>query len=195
MFVDIFQIGACHGKDDVYKTLKESSETKKTVVLIEPIPNNVKVLEELYAKSNFKHTVAILETAVSIHNGTCEMFYSNELLYDLNASAIRKHTENFVNRDTVEKIVVPCKTVDQIADDLGIKTIDTLVIDTEGFDFYILMSFNFSRFKPKKLVFEHMHMDGFLLTGPKYNFCLQYLEKVHGYKVTEKTNENTTMVC
>ena len=50
----------------------------------------------------------------------------------------------------------------------NINQIDLLHTDTEGHDYTILMNYNFE-IKPKRIMFEHKHMDGLNTVGIKYD--------------------------
>jgi hypothetical protein len=51
--------------------------------------------------------------------------------------------------------MVPCRTLDEVLEEHGVRNVDVLVIDTEGYDAEILRGFDFRRFKPKIIRFEH----------------------------------------
>jgi hypothetical protein len=50
---------------------------------------------------------------------------------------------------------VPCRTLDEVLEEHGVRNVDVLVIDTEGYDAEILHGIDFRRFKPQISRFEH----------------------------------------
>jgi hypothetical protein len=57
-----------------------------------------------------------------------------------------------------------------------IEKIDAVIIDTEGYDFEILKMIDFQRFRPKLVIYEHLHLNkedmraaGQLLEGLGYD--------------------------
>jgi hypothetical protein len=62
----------------------------------------------------------------------------------------------------------------------GVKTVDLLNIDTEGFDYNVLSQVDFDRYKPLVILYEHKHLPVDeknrayeLLTGRGYT-CVEY---------------------
>jgi FkbM family methyltransferase len=54
--------------------------------------------------------------------------------------------------------VVPTLTLHDVLDDHGFDRCDLLVIDTEGHDFEIIQTIDFSRISPLVLIYEHKHL-------------------------------------
>ena len=53
------------------------------------------------------------------------------------------------------------------------------------------MNYDFS-IKPKKIMFEHKHMDGFLKVGKRYSILVRRLLSL-GYMIKSKDTEDTVM--
>ena len=53
---------------------------------------------------------------------------------------------------------VYCTTIEDLLIKHNFKSIDLLQIDTEGFDFEIIKTINFSVLKPTMISFENMHL-------------------------------------
>ena len=81
--------------------------------------------------------------------------------------------------------------MNQIIEEYGISELKSLVIDTEGHDFEILNGLNLNVLKPKKIIFEHKHIEGTNKTvGEKYNIILNKLFSF-GYIKTHMDTEDT----
>jgi FkbM family methyltransferase len=109
-----------------------------------------------------------------------------------NKEHIYKHTSQNYPNLIVDKISVPCLTLNTLIKIYNIKEIDFLIVDTEGHDYYILMDLDLNLIKPNKIKFENRHMDDTHTRGKKYIELVEHLCK-YGYKLIEETNENTTM--
>ena len=80
-------------------------------------------------------------------------------------------------------------TIHEIIQEYNITEIDLLHTDTEGHDYYILMDYDFN-IKPKKIMFEHKHMDGLFTIGEKYNRLIDKLKSL-GYIMVYQNVEDT----
>lgn len=83
----------------------------------------------------------------------------------------------------IEKI--KCITLNNLLNRYDVKKVDLLQIDTEGFDYTIIKSFNFNFIKPKIIRYEHKH-----LSKMKKEECLIFL-KNKGYSTFKQNAEDT----
>lgn len=63
--------------------------------------------------------------------------------------------------DIDERLVeteVPCTTFSELCKRHGIAQLDLLQIDTEGYDYEILKTIDFARWRPRLIVYEHYHL-------------------------------------
>jgi hypothetical protein len=88
-----------------------------------------------------------------------------------------------------DKIKVKTTTIDEIIKDFDITEIDLLHTDTEGHDYNILMNYSFI-IKPRKVLFEHKHMDGIFRIGERYEELSNKLLS-YGYKKIYQNSEDT----
>jgi FkbM family methyltransferase len=58
----------------------------------------------------------------------------------------------------VECVQVPCISLGALLEKHGVKAIDLLQIDTEGYDYEIIKQIDFVRFKPALVSFEHEYI-------------------------------------
>lgn len=100
---------------------------------------------------------------------------------DCLASFSREHlVRNFDNlKGEVEEITVPSITFSTLLEKYGLRDVDLLQIDTEGFDYEILKMIDFRTFRPAIINFEHL-----LLVGAIRQRCYALLCE-QGYKITE----------
>ena len=59
----------------------------------------------------------------------------------------------------VEPVMVHCRTIEKVFLEFAIAKIDLLHINTEGHDYIILNSFDFERFVPEIVYYQHIYMD------------------------------------
>ena len=146
--------------------------------------------------------VTCLNIAISNKNGTLDLYipsqnndFSNLVSYTPQLASVNpNHIHTFVPECIVEKITIECKTLNKLIEEFSIEHIDTIITDTEGHDYDILMDFNLS-VKPRNIIFENKHMDGpkhslDVQNAPNYYRLLNHF-KSRGYDVINQTNEDT----
>jgi FkbM family methyltransferase len=194
----IIQIGSHIGNtcnDPIFNIVDNNT----AIILVEPVPFLFEQLKYNY-KAKFINTqnIIFINKAVSDFIGEIEMtipseknnfstlpFWASQL-----ASVNPYHALGHINNLLVEKITVKTTTLNEIVKEYNIKQIDLLHTDTEGHDYTILMNYNFE-IKPKKIIFEHKHMDGLFNVGIKYTELTNRLLSL-GYKKIYKDSEDTT---
>jgi hypothetical protein len=88
-----------------------------------------------------------------------------------------------------EKVTIPATTFQSLFIDFDIKSINGLIIDTEGMDAALLMAFPFYQIKPKEILFEFKHSDGTMRVGKNLANVLIRLTDM-GYTITPVDHEN-----
>lgn len=194
----IIQIGSHVGNtcnDPIFNIVDNNTK----VILVEPVPYLFRQLKKNYdEKFGNNQNIFFINKAVSNFIGEIEMtipsekndfselpFWASQL-----ASVNPDHVTGHISNLLVEKINVETTTLNEIVKEYNITQIDLLHTDTEGHDYTILMNYNF-QIKPKKIIFEHKHMDGLLYVGMKYYELSTKLLSL-GYKKTEQNSEDTT---
>jgi len=165
----IIQIGSHIGDTRNDLIFKEVNKTSK-LILVEPVPYLFKKLKENYDKKEIDDIIYI-NKAVSSHVGNIELTIPSEKndfskfpfwasqLSSVNENHIKNHqSKGKITNLIVEKIKVPTTTLDKIIEDYNLKEIELIQTDTEGHDYDILFSYSF-KIKPKKILFEHKHLD------------------------------------
>ena len=194
----IIQIGS-HVGDTINEPIFNIVDNNTKLILVEPVPFLFKQLINNYNKI-FKtnQNIFFINKAVSNFIGEIEMtipsennnwqdlpFWASQL-----ASVNSDHATGHISSLLVEKINVKTTTINEIVKEYNINQIDLLHTDTEGHDNIILMDYDFV-IKPKKIIFEHKHMDGLFQIGIKYIELSNKLLSL-GYKKTQQNSEDTT---
>jgi FkbM family methyltransferase len=58
----------------------------------------------------------------------------------------------------IERIALPCSTLDRLLDDNNVRDISILHIDAEGFDLEVLGTIDLEQVKPSMIMLEHKHL-------------------------------------
>jgi FkbM family methyltransferase len=193
----IIQIGSHIGNtsnDPIFNIVDNNT----TLILVEPVPFLFEQLKNNYKKKFVNNqNIFFINKAASDFIGQIEMtvpslkndfsklpFWASQL-----ASVNPSHATGHINNLLVEKIIVETTTINEIVKEYNITNIDLLHTDTEGHDYIILMNYNFD-IKPKKIMFEHKHMDGLFNVGKKYTELSNKLLSI-GYKKINQNSEDT----
>jgi FkbM family methyltransferase len=134
-------------------------------LLLEPLPDIFTSLRKTYAN---KGSVTLVNAALADRDGALPFYrirpspdvpdHLNELGSFLR-DVVVKNASEFVD---VEQYIVeePIATVSfpTLVRQQGVKKIDVVVIDTEGYDFEILKLIDLQQFRPKLVIYEHKHL-------------------------------------
>lgn len=171
------QVGANDGKhkDPIYELILKYNLSG---LLIEPLKNPFDKLRENYKNAG---NLIFENVAISDKDGT-QLIYAIKKdfweIYEkttkndptLMSSFDKNHVRRFIQRGMGD--FFKDKTVDDYIDSVEVKTatfgtllnrhsighIDLLQIDTEGFDFEIIKLFDFKKYMPKIINYEHTHL-------------------------------------
>jgi len=194
----IIQIGSHVGNtsnDPIFNIVDNDTN----LILVEPVPYLFEQLKNNYNKKfENNHNIIFINKAVSNFIGEIEMTipsekndFSNLPFWASQLGSVKNsHVLCHISDLLVEKINVETTTINEIVKTYNIQRIDLLHTDTEGHDYTILMDYNFE-IKPKQIMFEHKHMDGFFTVGNKYDELSNKLLSL-GYKKIKQNDEDTT---
>lgn len=197
--VHYFQVGS-HIGDTFNDGMFNKVQTGNNIILIEPVPYLFETLKEKYAAKTKDNQIIFLNVAISNKNDSLTLYIPSpkndftkfpgwaSQLASVNKDHIPKHISNLA----VDTIQVPCYTLNKIFEMMEVKTIDTLLVDTEGHDYDILMDLDLSKLKPTTIEFEHKHMDGVFTRGERFNKLMNHLSG-YGYKTIKEDAENITL--
>ncbi len=163
--VYIMQIGANDGVtgDPLHKFIVENNWSG---VLVEPINY---VFGRLVKNYQGVDGLAFANVAISHRDEFREMWFLKEsednlpVTYDQLGSfrydVVHKHQRDISNIDKyLVKAQVQCITFQHLIELYSIQNIDLLHMDAEGYDYNLLMMFDFDRFMPIVTMYEHIHM-------------------------------------
>ncbi|MEM9264725.1 MAG: FkbM family methyltransferase [Cyanobacteria bacterium P01_F01_bin.13] len=157
-------------------------------LLVEPQLNAFKKLVENYTDEpqlKFENALILNQDKENVSLYTVRHEEGNEALFKLaymarlDRDSLVRELSNFglKNADSlVEAIKVPALTIPTLLDKHNIRTLDLLVIDTEGYDFEILKMFDLSKIRPAIIQLEIVH-----LSAEDKDACFAYLAS-HGYR-------------
>ena len=177
-----------------------SSYTDQNILLVEPVPYNLKILEEKYLSSK---NIIICKNAIFSQNKNENFYFVKEKsIHKLGkhwASGIGSFDKNHIlnhrskrfaiKDDDIEEIKIEFITFDKLVDEYLIKSIDKLQIDIEGAEYEVLRSIDLKKININKILFESKHFDGTFKEGKK----LQEIKKKfisNNYRLVQLDKEN-----
>lgn len=161
--VFFFQIGANDGiKDDPIHNFVKSNQWEG--ILVEPLPNTFSILQKNYAGV---HERLIFEN-VAVSNKSGELpFYivknAEHLNYHFDFTAFSSFSKEVLIKNFrhypeivqhIDEIKIKTTTIHELLIKHAVSHVDLLLIDTEGYDFEILKTIDFSNFRPDLIIFE-----------------------------------------
>lgn len=169
MDFDVIQVGAHIGKGDRVFDEVEAGNIRSGI-LLEPIPGLFDQLKRNYEvfSGDFRFVNAALHP--TLKEATLEYVTDVRGLPDWSCAigsmvprVKQKHIQMIedLSGRTPEfsTITVPCVNFDDLFFEYSIESVESLYIDTEGMDKEVLMNFPFHRCLPKRIVFEHAHLE------------------------------------
>jgi FkbM family methyltransferase len=177
---DIFfiEIGANDGimDDPIYEFVKRD---RWTGILIEPVK---RIFEKLVSNYDLCDNLIFENCAIANENGNRDFHYikqpgNSPSGYEGIGSLLKDkfHADPMVKEQYLTTENVQCITLDTLLEKHNVKKVNVLVIDTEGYDYEIIKTINFSRIRPNIILFEATH-----LTIDDYKSCTKLL-KNSGY--------------
>ncbi|MCE2594044.1 FkbM family methyltransferase [Motilimonas cestriensis] len=160
--IKIVQIGANDGvsyNDTVFPLVSKYPELS-SALLVEPLYDLFQKLEKNYSKfpNVILKNLAIHETEKEMYIYRVAPDKAKELPEWVNgiASFNPKHHElSDTPSDTIIKELVNCIDFESLVKKNNFENFDFLQIDTEGYDYNILITLDLDKFKPKIIRFEH----------------------------------------
>jgi FkbM family methyltransferase len=194
----VLQIGSFIGNtsnDYIFNNLNNNDNA----IFIEPVLEYFEVLKNNYNNKYPNNNFIFLNVACSNENKKIKLYkpiktenqkdWVNQL-----TSVLPYHAKNHNLNVKIEEIEIDAYSLETIIKNYNITDLETLSIDTEGHDYEILSVFNFTKLKPKKIVFEHKHIDGTNLTfGEKYYKLMNYFFSL-GYVINKQTEDDTYLL-
>ncbi len=167
-------------------------------LIVEPVPQYFEKLKALYAGSaqvtpvncaiaeeDGERTIwrfnekAIERGLLPPHFAGIVSFVMEDLLKETGALAASCPDEETmaVLRSQLRPVAVQCRTMESLLREHGVSHVDILQIDTEGYDYIILKLFDFARYQPAIVHYEHQHL------SPADGTAAEELLRSHGYRL------------
>lgn len=191
------QIGANDGvmNDPIYQFIMDNKSVVSGFVL-EPLPD---VYEKLV--KNYQSCPNIKPFNLAIHTTKSEM-----ILYRVKLEFISKvhefargiasfdpahwkKTKLIPNEDYMEQVNVECISLSNFIKKNNLINLDLLLIDTEGYDYEILMHIDFTLIKPRIIRFEHGVRNS-LMSTDNFKIVCNYLNSF-GYQIFAESYDAT----
>jgi FkbM family methyltransferase len=139
--------------------------------------------------------VKIINKAISRFNGNGKLYRAGELsTLDSNMAILHKSqgwSSGLVKGETIE---VECETIDQAFERESIHEIGVLSVDVEGQELDVLQSLNFTKYRPKIMIWELKELVSAERDyAPKWNSVRKGVEDI-GYRAIYRDYINTVFV-
>lgn len=185
----IVQVGSNKGNDDLSKYLKSNFSKIDFGLFVEANPLHINDLKDCYSNYDniFIENVAIKTTFQNEEE--LEIFYNT---YDINReiascklSHVLTHTEwcPEIRDGEIKSFKIPCLSLEDLFDKYKISYLDWILLDIEGIDAEILLTFDWKKYNIKRIEFEHLHLG-------KYSHNIECMLEGMGYKKVESLSEN-----
>ncbi|HEY1078062.1 MAG TPA: FkbM family methyltransferase [Fontimonas sp.] len=138
-------------------------------VLVEPVPYVFKRLQRNYGGNP---RLTLMNVAVAEKSGSLPFYHLREkgpdeqlppwydALGSFRKDVVLKHDKYIA--DIASRVVcaeVPCLSFEDLCARAGVKQLDMLQMDTEGYDYEIIRHIDFTRWRPALIIYEHLHFD------------------------------------
>ena len=171
-------------------------------LIIEPVPDYFEKLKSLYAGSsnvipvncaiaeeNGERTIwrfnskAIERGLLPPHFAGIISFVMEDLLKETGVIGLSSPDQETMEvlRSQLRPVPVQCRKMDTLLSDYGVGRVDILQIDTEGYDYIILKLFDFSKYRPAIVHYEHQHLSA------ADSVAAEELLRSYGYRLRRNT--------
>jgi FkbM family methyltransferase len=176
--INIVQIGANTGDDDVFSFIIEHKNNISKIVLVEPIPF---IIENLKNKYSDISNVIIEKCAITnTTEETLPFFYEdNSDNYQVSSFNHQHVIKSVRSNNKIVSMNVPVMTINKLFEKHKMQHIHHLFIDTEGKDADIIESIDFDKYDIDNITFESAHTDGNWNKSERYNNLVTFLKDKH----------------
>jgi FkbM family methyltransferase len=168
--VRFVQVGANDGassKDPIHRFVVAHQWSG---VCVEPVPQAFERLSATYADNP---RVRLANVAIDENDGVRPMYLPADR--DTTLASLLPGRNILAKTRDVRTIDVRCVTFPHLCAEYGVSAVDVLQIDTEGYDYYVLRSFELARFRPAVV-----NLELFCLPLDERLACFRLLRQ-HGY--------------
>ena len=163
----IVQVGTNRGFDDLTNHLLANYESLEFGLFVEPNQLHFQSIKKCYEKYSNVYVESIAIKPPLVDQETLKIYYhTNDYPEYQLASCNIEHIKNHLwcphlwrdGEGEIKYFEIPCITLEQLFDQYQIKELDWLCLDIEGIDAEVLLTFDWQKFKIKRIEFEHLHL-------------------------------------
>lgn len=190
-FVQVGSNDGVHG-DPLHELIRLHSHWRG--VFVEPVPYLFERLKSHYA---IRPTLHFENVAISGQEGTRPFYYvapeakralGEELPYwfeqlgSFDRSHIVKHLDGRLD-PFILMATVPCRTLNAVIEKYAPSAVDLVHIDTEGYDYEVLQTFDIAKHRPLAVLMEHAHL------SQADQLASLELFREYGYRICQKDGD------
>jgi hypothetical protein len=185
----VVQIGSNRANDDLSRYLKSNYSNLDFGLFVEANQIHIEDIKKCYLNYDnvFVENIAIKNPFGNEEE--LEIFYNtldiNGEISSCKLSHVLTHTQwcEEISNGEIKSFKVPCLSLEDLLDKHKIYYLDWLLLDIEGIDAEILLTFNWKKYKIKKIEFEHLHLG-------VHSYNIECMLKGMGYEKVESLSEN-----
>ena len=161
----VVQIGTNRANDDLSNFLLSNYEKLEFGLFVEPFGLHRESIKNCYSKYD---NIIIESIAIKTHTNKEDSltiwYHTNEHpnyeIATCDYSHLEKHMAwcPHLQGGEVRSFVAKCMTLEDLFDKYNIYDLDLLCLDVEGIDAEILLTFDWQKYKIKRIEFEHLHL-------------------------------------
>jgi hypothetical protein len=186
----IVQIGTNKDNDDLSNYLLSNYDELEFGLFVDANSLHIDDIKNCYSKfNNIEIENVAIKTPLQNQNTLTIYYHTNEHPHYTIASCdiehIKKHMTwcPHLQGGEIKSFEVSCITLEELLEKHSIYEIDWLCLDIEGIDAEILLTFDWSKYRIKRVEFEHLHL-GY------YKSAIKNMMIGMGYDQIDSLNEN-----
>lgn len=193
----IVQLGANKGNDGLTHWLKENNPEITQLVLVEPFHVHHQSLLDCYSEVPNK---VIDSVAIDVQPGKFTLYYSPDDAPNYHVSSLTKEhiIKHYSPTVPIEELEVEVITLEQLLKKHKLHKVDWLLVDIEGVDADVVLSFPWSEFDIRRVDIEWLHLGNKLLPIKQMFHNLGYTQTkgrdLEGYDIGFEKNEKQDFV-
>lgn len=164
-YMKIVQIGTNKANDDLSNYLLSNYDDLEFGLFVDANSLHIDDIKNCYSKfNNIKIENVAIKTPLQNQNTLTIYYHTNEHPHYTMASCdidhIKKHITWYPHLQSgeIKSFEVSCITLEELFEKYSIYEIDWLCLDIEGIDAEVLLTFDWSKYKIKRVEFEHLHL-------------------------------------
>lgn len=168
----VVQIGSNKSYDDLSNYLLSNYENIEFGLFVEPNSFHIESIKECYQKYDNAIIENIAIKTPNYKENQLEIYYhTSDPDYQISSCKIdhieeslewaknnNKYLHDMFKDGEIKSFLVDCITLDELFEKYKIKELDWLCLDIEGLDAEILLTFDFQKYKIRRIEFEHLHL-------------------------------------